>query len=511
MRFIVSPRFQHLMPGMIVVLYIVGTIVFFLSSSCLPSNDDSVTSEILGNNSKAATLLSKQMLLRGGQFVLKERQQALVLTEETDASIDKLISTVAFMDDEETRTLGIEQLLAMGPKILPQLFSGLENTSGTGRSAVLKAVEGLARNTSPKDGKQQNVRGPSLIKTHNEPTFGDTVIGLLDRLGRAGTIVVADDHNYETFRSLVLGAPLVHVLTNSHEEAAKLARSKELMDCDRIICAGGHAVLDVCKAVAIAGKELVILPTILSSAACIGNNRAVLGIGNESFLGATPKEVVYNIDALAGDDPEVLYSWTRAGISEYLVGIPATMDTQYRRMQTCGGNGMDLKTVIADNPATKQVFDALGWFTTSFTGEFHHESLTALVEYFHHEALTDIANGNNAYRKGGEHHFYNALMKLDPSLRNSGPAHGDIVAIGNLMTARVYAEHEGDDLLYRVLSSIFHKMGVPLSYGALEKKGLTRNLMVQAMTDIKNPSYRQSLLADCVETHDTSVLDEILG
>ena len=392
---------------------------------------------------------------------------------------------------------------ALVSAVVPHIYRVLQDVAKADNwKAIVEVVEEISR----KGYKSRH--GPIMVQSNNEPTFQDTLKNLLEQIGRSSVVILADDHNYEKLHDSFLlrdgSVPLIRVETNLPLEAARVAEHKDFIERATIVCVGGCACLDVCKAVAITGKDLVMVPTLLSTA-CISNNRSVLGLGAISFLASMPSKVVYNIDALASDDPRVVKKWTRAGVVEILVPMTGSIDNQYQLVRSCAGQeGMDLNTILAVMPHARKVYDSLPWFETSFTGEFDHNALLQIAKYIHEEGIDTVDNGTNE-RPGGEHGFYRAIIKLNPSLRHGSLSHGAIVSFGILISLKIFAIQWGDDSVYARFRRIFHKLDIPLTYSGLMEHGLTRDLMIKALTSIRSSEdFGQYIIADCIDTTTTT-------
>ena len=396
---------------------------------------------------------------------------------------------------------------------VPHMYKVLQNATAEQRAALIKVLEEIARHL-PKGAT--TMRGPKLVVSKNEPTFHDTLVNLLAIVGPSSAVVVVDDYNFDTLQDSVFlrdgRVPVIHILTNIPKEAAKLAENKAFQERPTVICMGGGAVLDVCKAAAITGKDLVLLPTLMSTA-CVSNNRSVLGLGTRSFQTSIPSRIVFNIDALVTDKRGVVKQWTRAGVVEFLVSLAGGIDQQYQQLHSCHKNeGMNLQTILETVPSAKHVYDSLSWFDTSFTGEFDHNEMLRIMKYVHETGSNVVGTGVNGRRIGGEHSFYRALMRINPALRNS-ITHGEVVSLGVLLSLKIYSMQWGDDSLYLTFRRIFAKMDMPLTYRRFEVQGLTRDWMLQALAEIKrSEGTGQYILVDCIASDNVGlVLDEIFA
>ncbi|HEY4002326.1 MAG TPA: iron-containing alcohol dehydrogenase [Candidatus Xenobia bacterium] len=335
---------------------------------------------------------------------------------------------------------------------------------------------------------------PELVLSHK--TLPEIVAG------QAGpdTLIVTDQFNYPALKDL--GGACVKVHAGTPEQVAEVRHLPNFDSYSKILGVGGCLALDIAKAAAVDGQHLKVIPTVLSTN-CITKNRSVIGDGLDAFSyrTGTPEQVIVPLDDIAAQ-PELTRSfWSQSGFGDFLSKISAMVEQLDAKGRPATPNEM--------RRVDPEVVDGLQWINESFTG-YHAPELAHLAELAHDAGVKVLSSPNNDISIGGEHKFYKAMMDLDPKLRY-GPTHGQVVAIGTLVTVAAYAENTGDDHLYGEVRGAFDKLGIPTSWGQLEALGVNRNVMEKTLDRLAQPDIKKSYLGEYFKTHDMSILDRVFG
>jgi glycerol dehydrogenase-like iron-containing ADH family enzyme len=223
---------------------------------------------------------------------------------------------------------------------------------------------------------------------------------------------------------------------------------------DKVIAIGGCTCLDKGKELA-NGKDVIVIPTILSTS-CISVNRSVCdGVAKKT---TAPTETIVSV-------PEILRSpskWFQSGFADVFSNISASIDTQSKV------NNFDYESVVSNIPFC---FDLLSWVEKKFNG-FDEACIRKLSRTIHESSLMVIKNDDIKLSSAGEHKMYHNMMRDIPSYTKCLPTHGQLVSIGTLMSAKLFWEDTGDDRIYVKLRSVYSNLGLPTTAEQLLKIGV---------------------------------------
>lgn len=316
------------------------------------------------------------------------------------------------------------------------------------------------------------------------------------------TLFVTDEHNLPALADL---RHVVCVQNGSPEQVHAILETPGFADFERVVGVGGCLALDVAKAVAVglSGSALVAIPTILSTN-CITKNRSVIGEGlqAQSYRTTAPQEVDVPMGELMAQDDGVRGHWAQSGWGDFFAKISAMLDQFSERGEPATHQGLrDLDPTV---------MDGLDWVKEHFDGH-SRDSMGRLAANIHDAGLRVIAADRNDTSVGGEHKFYKAMMDLYPHLRHQ-PAHGQVVAVGTLITVAAYAsEHKASAALYADVRNAFERLGLPVSWTQLEELGIGRPELEASLTRITRADVPRSCLGDYFRTHDFRLLDKVFG
>lgn len=326
-----------------------------------------------------------------------------------------------------------------------------------------------------------------------------TALEVVRSLAGPATLFITDAHNYPTV-SPVGTTEEAHDTTA--DEIHRIEKRSDFDDFNRIVGVGGCAALDVAKSVAIGKDELVVVPTILSTN-CITKDRSVVEHGLEAFSYRTtaPHRVIVPLQEMMGQEPRLLAFWSQSGWGDFFAKLSAMTDQLWTKGQAAGRAQMQ--------DMDSDVLDGLDWVNTEFHG-FDESTLTRLARHVHQAGEKVNCCDTNDTSVGGEHKFYYAMMDLYPALRHK-PSHGQVVAVGTLLTLKAHATASGDAGLYESVRTAFERLGLPLDFDQLAQLGMTREVLVRSLERISQPDVKPSFLGAYVRENGCSVLDEVFG
>jgi NAD+ synthase len=302
------------------------------------------------------------------------------------------------------------------------------------------------------------------------------------------SIIVADSFNYSKVNDL---ADTILVRNNDYEQIGKYAKHHY----SKIIAIGGCSALDMGRALA-TDSDLIAIPTILSTD-CISVDRSVLKgqDGKNRLLQTTaPSATIISFPSLLVAGPMLLGKWSSSGFGDLFANIGAALDAQFRE----SGN-VSIEKVRTSIP---EIFDALHFSAERFRG--YDSNLLKRLALWCHNASLMIMKLNR--RAGGEHKLYYS-MKENEGYSNQRPTHGQIVAVGTLISARIAAERSGDFLLYKELQKAYKNLGLPIDYSGLEKVRVSKEKLVRGIEAMPGIS----LITDYFLDYGTSLLDAVFG
>jgi len=322
----------------------------------------------------------------------------------------------------------------------------------------------------------------------------NTYAELVEELVDDDTLIVTGSHGYPLLKEL---GQAVEVRDNSYHN---VERAQDEYEYSKVVAFGGCTSLDMGRAIA-AGKELIVIPASLSTCGIAAAKSIINYDGvDKAERTTTPTKVIVSIPSMLDTDPERLERLSRSGFGDYLANISASIDVQYR----AGDLSMDaIRNNVPGN------FEAMEWVVDNFDG-YNEECLQHLANYTHNGAVAVIVRGNNSLSAGGEHKLYYHMMEQHDRYHGAPlkPTHGEMVAAGTLVAAKVLAEETNQQALYDNLCNAYTKLGLPTDYDGLSAIGIERDHLVQGLGAITDTDpYMGAHFAQ----GDYAVLDRVFG
>ncbi len=256
------------------------------------------------------------------------------------------------------------------------------------------------------------------------------------------------------------------------------------IDFNKLIAIGGCTCLDKGKELA-NGKDVIVIPTILSTS-CISVNRSVCnGIIKRT---TTPIETIICI-------PELIKSprkWFRSGFADLFSNISASIDIQSK---TQNFNYDSIRNNV------DFCFEAISWVENEFE-KFDEKCIYKLSRLIHESSLMVIRDDDIKLSSAGEHRMYHNMMKDQLSYNKCKPTHGQLVSIGTLMSAKLFSEDTGDERIYNELKSAYSILGIPTKLNHLKKLGIEIRHIKDSMKNLDG-FYLQNF----IQSFDSKILE----
>ena len=334
-----------------------------------------------------------------------------------------------------------------------------------------------------------------MVITKSTPELEFTerqITSLIEELVDENTLIITDLYGY-------------HILSQYGETAlvrdCRIEDIEEIIrnhDYSKVLAVGGCTALDVGRACAV-GKEVITIPTILSTS-CISVDRSVIKYSEGSKLERTiaPTKTIVSIPSISETHIGDLERWSQSGFGDLFANISASIDLQYK-----AGN----LSYEAVRENVTECFEALDWVVKQFDG-YDDNCLRRLAKYSHNSSLIVIERGDTKLSAAGEHELYHRMIDQQKQYTEYRPTHGQLVALGTLLTGKIYVEQTGEQKLYDQLVSAYTKLGLPLNYEQLRNVGIEREHIVQGLRSISDTNTH---LGDYFSKKDYSLLDRVFG
>lgn len=325
-----------------------------------------------------------------------------------------------------------------------------------------------------------------------EDPIHTVVNGLCD-----SSIIVCDGW---TYHNLFNHYPNVELVVDN--DAKRVQEIKDKRNYARVLAVGGCTALDMGRACAV-GKEVIAIPTILSTA-CISVDLSVIRYPEGTRLERTvaPTKIIVSIPSIKNTSHYDLELWSQSGFGDIFARISAAIEKEMRDIQW-SYHSAHPSGILEDWAIRRDVpnaIDALEWVLHSFTG-YTEDCLRRLATYSHNESVRVIIRGNTNLSAGGEHTLYHHLVEQHDEYTPSRPTHGQIVAMGTLLVARIFAEKTGDYKMYEQLRAAYTKLGLPTNYDELRKIGIEKEHIVKGLHAMSDSSKSRTWLGDYFEYH----------
>ncbi len=330
---------------------------------------------------------------------------------------------------------------------------------------------------------------PKLIFTE------DLLSDLIQKLTQTGTLIITDDYNYPTLKNI---KPCILV---KDQEIEHIERIKQQMNYTHVIAVGGCTALDFGRACAV-GKDLIVVPTILSNA-CFSADRSVINRNGvyKSERTTAPKKTIISLPTIIENHADHIKHWSASGLGDLLAAVSASIEFEFSKKKT-----FDDVTTDMVNKNVPLCMEALNWALQSFI-DYDPITLQKLAYYLHESSVDVIRKGTTKFNAASEHLLYYKMQEAQ-KYQPMRTTHGRIVSIGNLITTRIFAEETGQDYLYETLRIAYKKVGLPLTFKDLESISIKRNHIVQGLIKLSDH--------DCLYTHyfssrDFSILNRVFN
>ena len=320
------------------------------------------------------------------------------------------------------------------------------------------------------------------------------LIDLSQKYFDSHTIIITDSHNFKSLKQLD-SERIIPVKNNYVDQIAQI---KKTYKYDKVIGIGGCTALDVARACN-KNLQLILIPTILSTS-CLSVDRSVIRYDGKNRLEKTvaPAKIIISIPELLATKNDALTKWCQSGYGDFFSSISASIELEYKK-----GN-FSMEDIKKNVPLCFEVIEQINKRFTSYRSVAH---LQRLAVYLHEASLWVIQNDSTELNAAGEHKIYHKIIENKLYTNGSEPTHGQIVAMGTLITVKIFDEMTGNSLFIPIKKA-FDKLKLATDYKKLMKTGLKKEHIIESIDMIKDSG---SLIGDYFQKNDYSLLDRIFG
>ncbi len=329
---------------------------------------------------------------------------------------------------------------------------------------------------------------PILKFSNSKLTF------ILRKLVNSDTIIITDSYNYPTVKDFA------QTVVVEDQDISQINKIRESYSYKKVIAVGGCTALDVGRACAVGKEQLIVIPTILSNS-CLSTDRSVINQAGvyESEKTTYPKETIISIPTIAENHADVVKNWSAAGFGDLFSRISAAIEQVYMDPKRSFA-GMRSEQIVGSAP---EIYSALEYVITDYKS-FDEDSLKKLAKYLHNASIESI-NNEEKMLVGSEHKLYYEMQQNEHYFKMR-TTHGRLISMGNLISARIFAEATNDFMIYNKFREAHKILGLPLTYQELEKIDVTKEHIINGLKKLIGKGY---LFSDYFSRGDYSILDRI--
>ncbi len=316
----------------------------------------------------------------------------------------------------------------------------------------------------------------------------DPLLEILNTANLKSPVIVCDEYCYQ----------FLSAVTNTYKIYKTKVSDVKLFDesvaGSDVVGIGGCTALDFARAISNKSCNLILIPSILSTS-CLSSNKAILYNESGYIIKPTkaPTEVVISRQLLKSTPDEAFSRWCRSGWGDLFSNIGAAIGSvsSFRSSQ---------RPPVALRDYAKCAFLGLDWVTTSFS-KFDCVATERLVHFLHQSGVDEIVQEKPELFTGGEHDLYYSMREIIRDYQ-CFPTHGEIVALGSLLSAKLYEKTPDGAGLYEQLRNAYTKLGLPTTLTQLGEIDITPQLIDSAFCNLTRGSYlsenySNKLLLEC--------------
>lgn len=320
------------------------------------------------------------------------------------------------------------------------------------------------------------------------------LLQLLEKYYTPTTLVVVGPKNYPRIKDRY------HCICIEKNDAEQIDTLRKHHHFERLIGVGGCTAHDITRVLA-QGKPFILLPTILSTS-CVGSNNAVLSYeGHNKILKvASPEKVVVSLPEILKTQYPIMARWNNSGIGDLLAGVSAAIEVAYA--EKLPFNTMTIKKLVP------LYFEIMQWLLEQFNAEWNKANIQKLAEFEFNSSVDVIKKGSAKLSCGSEHLFFDELMYRHPHFRYNGPRHGEVVFVGALVNAKLFADYTGEAEIYHLLRAVADKLHMPRDYVSMQKIGLDKKIILETLQGICGES-KNFLCSEFNKRNAETLMDEI--
>ena len=289
-------------------------------------------------------------------------------------------------------------------------------------------------------------------------------------------LVITDKYNYENTIKIVPQNCNVVLCEGASIDFAEQVRKQN--EYDRVIAIGGCSALDVgrfCGLYAKKEKSIISVPSILSTS-CITANKAILydiNRNKKTIKTHISMPTIIPMYTIKNTREKDLIKWNSSGIGDMLAHISAVLD--YLFLKDFLSKSIDIYMYMHEFFKSTNIINIV-----KVAEELHNVTANQDLRYIHKDenflrklatwlhSASILSNECEHIAKGGEHDFFYSIFKLK-KYSTELPTHGQLVAIGTLIVAKIVSKYYKQDEIYNLLRIVYKSIGLPTNLSDLEK------------------------------------------
>lgn len=321
----------------------------------------------------------------------------------------------------------------------------------------------------------------------------DSTIDSVQNFSDKSTIIITDSYNYEIFKYHFKN--IIHISDN---DVNQINRIKDKYKYSKVIAIGGCTALDIGRAIS-KNNKLILFPSILSTS-CISVNRSVLNKKGIHFIikTQTPYKTIINLPLIIQTSKDELYRWSSSGLGDFISNLSAIID------YVSINNQLNIKYLKQNQP---YLFWAFKWLE-KIEHTINEDFIINLATLLHQSSVDVIQRDSLLFSSAGEHKLFH-IMKEKFKYKEKDPTHGQLVALGTLISVKIFCEITKSNNFFDYLKDLYKKWDLPYSYNTMNKIGIRQKELILGLRILSN-NYSNTFLGNYFRNKSNfNILDNI--